>query len=379
MKTWKIGSGTLSIGLIGIGVLLLLNYSGLITNEFFQYAGPIYIILFGIEVIWSYFRSSEKRQGFSSWSIIILFGVFITSSTHMVFPSNFDWQPRFLSVIEGNAPLENGIKNVEISIPNGKVEVVGTTENVISYAGELLVNAKSQEQANENIKSQWKVEQDGDTLKLILEQAGPKWNLFSIFDWTQKSPHVTVEIPQSLLTKIKTSNGSVNIKDMNGDAEIKTSNGTITVLNMQGNVKADTSNGSATFTDVKGSLEIETNNGSLTLNQISGSVKANTSNGSIKGSSIISGDWECITSNGRITLAIPENADAEIKADTSNGSVGGDMDWQDGEKTHRSSKLNAGTHEITLKSSNGSINVDYADETSLKPIAPLAPLAPLAP
>jgi DUF4097 and DUF4098 domain-containing protein YvlB len=361
MKTWKIGSGTLAIGLIGIGILLLLNYSGVISNDFFQYAGPIYIILFGIEVIWSYFRSSEKRQGFSSWSIIALFVVFITSSTHMVFPSNFDWQPRFLSAVEGNVPLENNIKRVEIRIPNGKVEVLGTTENEISYTGELLVNAASQVKANENIKSNWKVRQNGDTLELVLEQKGPKWNLFSIFDWTQKSPHLTVQIPQSLLTKIETSNGSVQVKDINGEADIKTSNGAITVLNVQGNVKADTSNGSGTFTNIKGSLDIQTNNGSLNLTNISGSVTAESSNGSIKGSSLINGDWDVITSNGRINLAIPKNSNANIEADTSNGKIGGDFDWEKGDKTHCTGTIGTGENKVSLQSSNGSIDVDFAD------------------
>lgn len=359
MKTWRIGTTTLSIGLIGIGILLLLNYSGLISNEFLQYAGPVYIILFGIEVIWSYIRNREQRQGFSAWSVIILVIIFISSSTHMFFSSNFNWQPRFLSAVEGKVPLESGITHLEIRIPDGKVEVTGTNGEEITYNGELLANGSSQEKADQAMKSDWRVQRNGDTLELVLEQKGPKWNLFSIFDWTQKKAFITVKIPQSLLTRIETSNGSVQVSNMNGDSEIKTSNGPITLINIQGNVKANTSNGSGTFTNITGSLDMHTNNGGLTLKNITGNVTAESSNGSIRGSSIINGNWECTTSNGRITLAIPENANANIEAKTSNGSVGGDLEWQTGEKTHRSSKLGSGSNKISLKSSNGSIDVDY--------------------
>jgi hypothetical protein len=359
MKTWRIGTTTLSIGLIGIGILLLLNYSDLISNQFFQYAGPIYIILFGIEVIWSYARNREQRQGFSAWSIIILVIIFISSSTHMFFPSNFNFQPRFLSAVEGNIPLESGITRLEIRIPDGKVEVKGTDREGVSYTGELLINGSSQEKANEAMKSDWTVQRNGDTLALVLEQKGPKWNLISIFDWTQKKAFLTVQIPQSLLTKIETSNGSVHITDMNGDSEVKTSNGPITLVNIHGNVKANTSNGTGTFTDIDGSLDMHTSNGGITLKNIAGNVTAESSNGSINGSSIINGKWDFKTSNGRIVLAIPEDSNADIEAKTSNGSVGGDLDWQSGEKTHRTSKLGTGVNEITLKSSNGSIDVDF--------------------
>jgi hypothetical protein len=359
MKTWRVGSGALSIGLIGLGILLLLNFSGLISKDVIQYAGPIYIILFGMEVIWSYLRHRDERLRFSSWSIIILVVVMISSATNMTLPTSFDWQPRYLGAVEGKVSLDSEIKRVEIRIPSGKVEITGTTGQEVSYTGKLLAKSSSQEKADEVLKSDWKVQKNGDTLEIILDQNQAKWSLFSIFDWTTKTPYLNVEIPQSLLTRIQTSNGSVHVDSMNGDTDIKSSNGSITVINEHGNVKANTSNGSGTFTDVDGSVDVHTNNGSLTFTNISGAVASDTSNGSIKGSSMINGKWDCVTSNGRITLAIPVKTDARIEAKTSNGSVGGELEWQTGEKTHRSATIGAGTYEVSLKTSNGSVNVDF--------------------
>jgi DUF4097 and DUF4098 domain-containing protein YvlB len=85
------------------------------------------------------------------------------------------------------------------------------------------------------------------------------------------------------------------------------------------------------------------------------------------------GDWELVTTNGKVTLAIPKDSNASIDADTSNGKIGGDFGWEKGDKTHCTGTIGTGENKITLKSSNGSIDVNFAD------ISPLAPLAPLAP
>jgi DUF4097 and DUF4098 domain-containing protein YvlB len=162
-----------------------------------------------------------------------------------------------------------------------------------------------------------------------------------------------------LLTQVETSNGSVSVTQMNGDSNIKSSNGTITVMNVQGNVKADTSNGAGTFTDITGSVDMMTNNGSLTLEHITGTVAAESSNGSIKAASIINGKWNLVTSNGKITLAIPRNTNAAIEGKTSNGKVDGNVQWKTGEKTHRSGIIGSGVNEVTLSSSNGNIDVNF--------------------
>jgi DUF4097 and DUF4098 domain-containing protein YvlB len=106
---------------------------------------------------------------------------------------------------------------------------------------------------------------------------------------------------------------------------------------------------------------MHTNNGSLTLMNITGIVSTESSNGSIKGASMINGNWDIVTSNGKITLAIPKNSNASIEADTSNGKMGGDLDWQKGENNHCTGTIGTGEHKVMLKSSNGSIDVNYTD------------------
>jgi DUF4097 and DUF4098 domain-containing protein YvlB len=147
---------------------------------------------------------------------------------------------------------------------------------------------------------------------------------------------------------------------MNADTEIKSTNGSITVQNEHGNVKAITSNGSGTISNIEGSADIQSTNGSLILENISGIVSVKTTNGAIKGSSAIKGKWECWSTNGRITLSVPKDTNASIQAKTSNGSIGGDLQWQIGEKTERQGIIGAGVNPVILKTSNGTINVNYS-------------------
>jgi DUF4097 and DUF4098 domain-containing protein YvlB len=121
---------------------------------------------------------------------------------------------------------------------------------------------------------------------------------------------------------------------------------------------------------------MHTNNGAVTLTNITGIVSAESTNGSIKGASMINGDWNLVTTNGKVTLAIPENSNASIEADTSNGKIGGDFQWKKGDNSHGTGTIGTGQNKISLKSSNGSIDVNFADITLSSPLAPDAPLAP---
>jgi hypothetical protein len=360
VKNWKIGNITLSLGFVMLGILMLLNFTNVVSYQVFQYVGPALIILFGLEIIWSHFGQRATERHYSGASVTLLAIVVFISLVQSSFSDNIGWQPRFLSAVQGDLIVESGVHRVEIQIPNGKIEVTGTTEHKISYEGKLMVNASTQSNADETIKSNWKVKQTGEVLVFTLEQPETKLNLNNIFDWTQNRPYLNIQIPQTLLTKIQTANGSVHVDAMNADTEIKSTNGSITVQNEHGNVKAITSNGSGTMSNIEGSADLQSTNGSLTLENISGIVSAKTTNGSIKGSSVINGKWECWSTNGRIILSVPKVTNAFIQAKTSNGSIGGDLTWQKGDKTEREGIMGTGVNPVILKTSNGTINVNYS-------------------
>lgn len=318
MKNMKIGSGTLSLGLIALGVLLLLQASGLMSYQALKYFGPALLIMFGIEVIWSYFRQSESNQGrmrFSVWAVILLVAVFLFSIVESVFPQSFIWSSKFLSSVSEQIEIGRDIQKVDIQIPNGKINIIGVSGQELTYSGELKTAAASQSEANQIIKEHWKVRKIGNTLELILELPVQ----FSILDFSFKSGHLDLEIPQNLITSVKTKNGSIHVEKLKADIALSTSNGKITIETIQGNLNVKTSNGSIIASDIDGNLQATTSNGSVALTDIAGTITAKSSNGAMSVSSAVNDKWNLSTSNGKITLNVPIQTDAIIQASTSNG------------------------------------------------------------
>lgn len=131
---------------------------------------------------------------------------------------------------------------------------------------------------------------------------------------------------QTVLEKIRTSNGAIRVKNIEAEARLETSNGSVTVNELEGGLEARTSNGSIR-------LELP--------------AWKNT-------------DVDASTSNGSITLRLPDGAGAEVNARTSNGSISCDFDLAGGgtrKRTRLDGVIGAGGPKLTLKTSNGSIRI----------------------
>ena len=94
----------------------------------------------------------------------------------------------------------------------------------------------------------------------------------------------------------------------------------------------DTHNGPVSVTAVMGTMDLQTVNGPLSLTDVGGDVRARTSNGPLRVE--LSGTrWEgqgldAETSNGPVTLLIPENYSAQLETGTSNGPINSDFELQ---------------------------------------------------
>ncbi|NQX70686.1 DUF4097 family beta strand repeat protein [Paenibacillus alba] len=357
MKSRKIGTLTLTFGLILTCILILMRWMDRVAIQLFEYIGPALLIVFGIEILRGlYFQSKTgEKVTLGMGSIMLLIIVLMINLAQFILP----WQPTFSSPLDGKVQVGSTIKQVEIQIPDGKVSITGTTEQVLSYTGQLASKESSQSEADKAIAANWKIRTSGDRLVLTLEQPYFSRN-FSLFDWLRKSPrspYLNVQVPQDLLTKVSTSNGAIEVMDMKADMEMNTRNGPIAVQQVEGNVKAETSNGSIAMTKVEGSAYMDTSNGSITIASIAGSVFARTSNGDIQATSVVNEDWESHTSNGTIKMTLSGEPNVTIQAKTSNGSIGGDATWQIDGNGKYSSTMGTGSHAMLLSTTNGKIQV----------------------
>lgn len=341
MKIRKVGVLTSAIALIAIGIVILLQMTGVLSYDALRYVWPIVIILFGLEIIWTYSTHKEQKIQYSGWSIALLVLMMVISfGTIMVqsVVSAIKFGSGYAEPVKGQVNMNKQIRKVDIELPDTPVKIVGTNASVLSYDGIVQIKAASKKEADHLMQSDWTVRQEGDTLVLTLGVEASGWN-FDFGGWTSPSPHLDVQVPQALLTHVVTSNSSVHVTDMHAATEVHTSNGSITLANIQANATAGTMNGR------------------ITLQNIAGKVDAGTTNGSIKGSSMVGGNWTCTTTNGAIKLEFINGPSAKITASTNHGRIGGNVAWTMDDQDHGTVTLRSGANAVALQTTNGSVAV----------------------
>jgi len=202
------------------------------------------------------------------------------------------------------------------------------------------------------------------------------------FDWFHfSSTHVrfTIDVPRDYPVEIKTSGGSIDVRNLASAVQGTTAGGSITLRNVTGQIDAHTAgggisaeriNGAAALSTSGGSIDIDastgdldvhTSDGSINLNSIDGRVKATTSGGSIHAEVHVNHGVYLTTAGGTITLLLPEDARASIDAGTSGGRTRSELPLSStelAERSHLRGTINGGGEPIFLRTSGGSIHVE---------------------
>lgn len=188
---------------------------------------------------------------------------------------------------------------------------------------------------------------------------------------------------KAIIDRVETSNGSLRLEAVSGEARLRTSNGSLKVENVQGPLEATTSNGAIEINDYEGNAVLKTSNGRIRGTALRGRVEGATSNGSIdvtitepapglplkfttsNGSiNLTLENWAntglvARTSNSSINLRLPEGVNAQLQGSTSNGSINTEFDVTTKQisKNRIDGRLGAGGALIDLATSNGAIRV----------------------
>lgn len=220
----------------------------------------------------------------------------------------------------------NGPVTLDIDSFNGNIIVTSFDSNSVRVQATL-------KRAD---KIDYRVTQFGNDIQLKARQSQST---------SLNAPSVSVEItaPANSELILRTSNGSVEVRNFEAGAIIRTSNGRITVAGMRGDLEADTSNGSIDVSNFTGAVTLGTSNGSI---RFAGKLVPGSRN-----------DME--TSNGSITIDLDNNPSVLFDGSTSNGTVSSDfpvLTTSTG-RTHLEGKIGDGEAELTATTSNGSITV----------------------
>jgi DUF4097 and DUF4098 domain-containing protein YvlB len=139
---------------------------------------------------------------------------------------------------------------------------------------------------------------------------------------------------------------------------LESSNGSLTVAGLRGEAKLTTSNGSIIAREHAGALRARTTNGSIDLLQVSGPIDAESSNGSAEVvlSDDNAGPVRVDTYNGDVRITLGAAFKGTLSARTSNGSVTMPAGATQASKTSASLTLSEGPAS-TVTTSNGSVTV----------------------
>lgn len=210
-------------------------------------------------------------------------------------------------------------QTIQVKTINGKIEIEGTPDTLITIRVRRLIYGGSQKEAEKHIKDiKVRVIKDKEREILKIEAYPPKIfiRVYSV------SFHIT--LPCSISSYLKTSNGRIIVKNMKAFSEVHTSNGGIEIHNH------------------------------------SGSIISKTSNGKIVAEVNLPWDGICKlrTSNGGIMLSIPNTISTRIEAETGNGRIEMkdlDISVEEVRGTYLKGRMGKGEGEINLKTSNGNI------------------------
>lgn len=254
-----------------------------------------------------------------------------------------------------------GIENVSIEILQGQIIIETWESDRIEIDVEERIKSRDEEDAKEI----------ADGIKLVGRRHGSTLEIepdYGDFFHLRKRYlcNLKVKLPEKMNLKLGSTNGLIDVEQMDGDIKAETTNGKINVRGSKGDVDLITTNGFITARSVEGRLNARTTNGGLSLESVNGNIYGRTTNGRVEAEILdtLRGDVELATTNGSIECRIHRDSDCRIKASTTNGTVSDALDRRRfrGEYNRRRTSLNGrlgnGTYRIILSTTNGAIRVE---------------------
>ena len=284
-----------------------------------------------------------------------------------------DWgqSDRYREDFHSTVALKAGGR-LSIENMNGSVEIMGWDRNEVDITA---VKYASTEEALSRLKIE--VTAPGDFVSIrTVQPSGFRGGMGARY---------TIRVPRKIeLERIISSNGRIQVEDVEGNGRFRTSNGSVKALRTRGSLEVETSNGSVDLAEHTGPASVRTSNGQIRADNVRGHFDASTSNSSItarladpepgrpvklsstNGSinltveSLKDNDIVATTSNSSITVKLPGSVGAQLKASTSNSSITTDFDVnvRGAMSKHRlEGAINGGGPLMTLSTSNGSIRI----------------------
>jgi DUF4097 and DUF4098 domain-containing protein YvlB len=189
-----------------------------------------------------------------------------------------------------------------------------------------------------------------------------------------------VTVPRSFSVTIEGMNLSADVQGVTGDVSIENMEGTITVRSVTGRVTLESVSGEMLVQDVSGAVTASSVNQNIRLDRVRGDVVVEAVNGSVSmrgidaarvraatvngiieydGTIHDGGSYTLKTHNGRITMSVPEQANANIAVSTRTGTVETTfpVSLSSTRNDQHRIRLGSGSATVDLQSYNGTVRL----------------------
>ncbi len=209
--------------------------------------------------------------------------------------------------------------------------------------------------------------QTGDEVHFLLKELP---HMGAHIAWHKQQTQVTVESPSQLTLQARTSDGNVTLSGLQGDLSLTTGDGNLTLDHVSGNLRIKSGDGQVKITNASGAIEARTSDGNLTVDGLFHAVTLHTSDGtldvSLREGTQLGGASTIQSSDGSVTIRVPQNFAADLNVHTSDGHLDCalplTMDhYQSGENHGHElhGKLNGGGTPLTVHTSDGNVKIEY--------------------
>ena len=245
---------------------------------------------------------------------------------------------------------------------------------VSSNDGSIELSSSSSQEIHVRVwTSGWRISSDevqiqrdaqtGNRVELEVHVPRSRWSWG--FNSIHREVRIEVTVPEESNLDLHTSDGHVTARKVTGDIRIDTSDGHVTAEDLHGSVRIHTSDGHIEGSGFDGTIDAETSDGHMRLRGRFDALKLHTGDGSITAEALagskMTGEWSIRTSDGSVTLRLPEGFSAELDAHTGDGTISSQLPITVSGALNRSSlrgNINKGGPTLIVRTGDGSIRIE---------------------
>lgn len=254
--------------------------------------------------------------------------------------------------VRDDAFAVGGPPKIVVSNENGRVAIGAGGD------GEVRVHAELKDAA----RVDYQARQEGDT---VVVEAKPRARA-SVFGLLgrNRGADIAIVAPRNSNVEVKTTNGRVELHDLEGGGTLEATNGRILMERLKGDFEATTRNARIEVRSLEGAARVRTSNGRISIEDAKGAFEAVTSNGSVHfaGEMTPGGKNRLETTNGSVHVRLEGEPSLKVDASTANGHIsrqGVRMAYQDTAVRGRVvGTIGGGEAELVARTTNGSITLE---------------------